>query len=192
MATHIKDTPVFTGEDAMRFEAATENPEPASIADILRIRAAIDSMRHTANRIIVHCQTDSLGQLPCYAHEGDAGADLCAALAHPLILYPGERKIIPTGLRTAIPHGYELQIRSRSSLSLRGIIVANSPGTVDAGFRAEIGVILANISDIPFTVEPGMRIAQAVIAPVMRVTFEIMDRLPDSERGIGGFGSTGE
>lgn len=192
MATPIKDTPVLTGEDSMRFELATENPEPASIEEMLRIRAATDSVRLASNRITIPCQTDNLGLIPTYVYAGDAGADLCAALAHLLILYPGERKIIPTGLRAAIPHGYEMQIRSRSSFALRGIVVANSPATIDAGYRAEIGVILANIGDAPFTVEPGMRIAQAVIAPVMRATFVIVDRLPDSARGDGGFGSTGE
>lgn len=108
------------------------------------------------------------------------------------MLYPGERKIIPTGLRAAIPFGYELQIRGRSSLSLRGIVVANAPGTIDAGYRAEIGIVLANIGESLFVIEPGIRIAQAVIAPVMRATFVIVDRLPDSARGDGGFGSTGE
>lgn len=144
------------------------------------------------SQITIPCQIDQLGTVPQYQHPGDSGADLCAAIKAPIMLYPGERKIIPTGLRAAIPFGYELQIRGRSSLALRGIVVANAPGTIDAGYRAEIGIVLANIGESLFVIEPGIRIAQAVIAPVMRATFEIVDRLPDSARGDGGFGSTGE
>lgn len=142
------------------------------------------------NIITIPCQAAKT-QPPAYAHDGDAGADLCAAIPNAITLYPNERKIITTGLRVAIPIGYEMQIRSRSGLALKGIAVANAPGTIDSGFRSEIGVILENRSDTPFVIEPGMRIAQAVIAPVMRAVFEIVEKLPNSARGIGGFGSTG-
>jgi dUTP pyrophosphatase len=140
--------------------------------------------------IPVHIQTT--GTVPEYAHEADAGFDLSAAIKTQLVLWPGEQKIIPTGLRVALPSGYELQVRSRSGLASKGVIVANSPGTVDAGYRGEIKVILANITtDRPFMIDPGSRIAQGVIAPVIRAEFIPVNDLGNSERGENGFGSTG-
>ena len=130
--------------------------------------------------------------LPSYATEGAAGLDLCAALASPITLAPGERSLIPTGLAIALPPGYELQIRPRSGLALKnGITLPNSPGTVDEDYRGELQVILMNAGTTPFTVERGMRIAQAVLAPVTRLTWQETDELPPTGRGTGGFGSTG-
>jgi len=133
--------------------------------------------------------------LPVYATPGAAGLDLAAALAAgvPLTLAPGGRALVPTGLTLALPHGYEAQVRPRSGLALKhGVTVLNTPGTIDSDYRGEVGVILVNLSDQPFVVERGLRIAQLVIAPVTRIEWSEADRLPDSERGSDGFGSTGE
>ena len=130
--------------------------------------------------------------LPAYATTHSAGMDLVAAIADPITLKPGERKLVPTGLSIALPDGYEAQVRPRSGLALKnGITVANAPGTIDADYRGEVGVILINLGQEPFTIERGMRIAQMVIAPYTRATFLEVAELPSSERGAGGFGSTG-
>lgn len=130
--------------------------------------------------------------LPHYATEQSAGMDLCAAVAEPLTLEPGERALIPTGLALALPQGYEAQVRPRSGLALKnGVTVLNSPGTVDADYRGEVKVILANLGNEPFEVTRGMRIAQMVIAAHAHVAWEQVDDLDDTERGAGGFGSTG-
>jgi len=130
--------------------------------------------------------------LPAYATPGAAGMDLLAAVAEPITLAPGERALIPTGLAIALPPGYELQIRPRSGLALRhGILLPNSPGTIDEDYRGELQVILLNTGTAPFTVERGMRIAQAVLAPVVRARWEQVAELDDTTRGSGGFGSTG-
>jgi dUTP pyrophosphatase len=130
--------------------------------------------------------------LPAYATEGAAGMDLLAAVMSPVVIPPGGRMLVPTGLRLAIPAGYELQIRPRSGLALRnGIVLPNSPGTIDEDYRGELGVILLNAGDAPFTVERGMRIAQAVLAPVVRAAWREVAALPETARGAGGFGSTG-
>ncbi|MDQ2803151.1 MAG: dUTP diphosphatase [Pseudomonadota bacterium] len=130
--------------------------------------------------------------LPCYATTGAAGIDLLAALVDPKRVAPGQRALIPTGMAVAVPAGYELQIRPRSGLALRhGIILANSPGTIDEDYRGEIQVIVLNMGDTAFTVERGMRIAQAVLAPVARVTWHEVTVLDATPRNVGGFGSTG-
>jgi dUTP pyrophosphatase len=142
--------------------------------------------------VTVHIQRDRLGKIPAYAHPGDAGFDFQAAIDAPIRIWPGERKMIPTGLRMAIPDGYEVQVRSRSGLSYKhGVVVANAPGTLDSGFRGEVCVILQNLGDGPFPIEPGDRIAQGVLAPVMQAAFVEADTLGESQRGDGGFGSTG-
>jgi dUTP pyrophosphatase len=118
--------------------------------------------------------------------------DLAAAVAEPLVVAPGGRALVPTGLRIAVPPGYEAQIRPRSGLALRnGITLPNSPGTIDSDYRGEVQIILLNAGDEPFTVERGDRIAQLVVAPVARVAFEETAGLDDTERGDGGFGHTG-
>lgn len=130
--------------------------------------------------------------LPAYATEGAAGMDLLAAVTAPLVIPPLGRALVPTGLRVALPPGYELQVRPRSGLALRhGLTMPNTPGTVDEDYRGELQVILLNAGPEPFTVERGMRIAQAVIAPVVRATWREAAELPATARGAGGFGSTG-
>lgn len=130
--------------------------------------------------------------LPSYATEGAAGMDLMAAVMAPVTIPSGGRALIPTGLRLALPHGYELQVRPRSGLALKnGITLPNSPGTIDEDYRGELGVILLNAGTEAFTVERGMRIAQAVLAPVTRGAWREVRELPDTARGEGGFGSTG-
>ena len=129
--------------------------------------------------------------LPSYASEGAAGLDLRAALPSRLVLGPGERALIPTGLRLAVPAGYEAQVRPRSGLALRhGIVLPNSPGTIDSDYRGEVQVILWNAGPEPFAIARGDRIAQLVIAPVARVELEEA-ALDETPRGAGGFGSTG-
>jgi len=130
--------------------------------------------------------------LPSYATEGAAGMDLMAAVTAPLTILPGGRTLVPTGLRIALPPGFEMQVRPRSGLALKhGITMPNTPGTVDEDYRGELQVIILNAGNEPFTIERGMRIAQAVIAPVTRATWRETETLPDSRRGSGGFGSTG-
>jgi len=130
--------------------------------------------------------------LPAYATPGAAGMDLLAAVAAPVTIEPGKRALIPTGLAIALPPGFEMQVRPRSGLALRnGILLPNSPGTIDEDYRGELQVILLNAGDAPFTVERGMRIAQAVVAPVVRAEWQEVERLDDTSRSTGGFGSTG-
>jgi len=130
--------------------------------------------------------------LPGYATPGAAGMDLLAAVSEPVTIAPGARALIPTGLVVALPPDHELQVRSRSGMSLRhGILVANSPGTIDEDYRGEIGIILLNAGSEPFIVERGMRIAQAVLCPVWRALWQESDSLDETERSAGGFGSTG-
>jgi len=130
--------------------------------------------------------------LPEPATELAAGVDLVAAIDGTMTLAPGERQIIPTGLAIALPPGYEAQIRPRSGLAAKnGITLVNSPGTIDADYRGEIGVILINQGQESFTVERGMRIAQMVVAPVTGFTWNEQEELGTTDRGAGGFGSTG-
>lgn len=130
--------------------------------------------------------------LPAYATAASAGLDLRANLDGPVTLKPLERRLIPTGLYIALPQGYEAQIRPRSGLALKhGISLLNTPGTIDADYRGEIGVILVNVSDEPFEVRDGERIAQMVIARYEQVEWEPAESLDATERGAGGFGHTG-
>jgi len=130
--------------------------------------------------------------LPAYKTDHAAGMDLRAAVETEVDLKPGERKLIPTGLKMALPVGYEAQIRPRSGLAYRhGITMLNTPGTIDADYRGEVKVLAINLGQETFTIEHGDRVAQMVIAPVTHVQFAESDELPDTERGEGGFGSTG-
>ncbi|MDD5563978.1 MAG: dUTP diphosphatase [Thermoanaerobaculaceae bacterium] len=130
--------------------------------------------------------------LPRFATAGAAGADVAAAIESEIVLAPMERRAVPTGLELALPPGYEVQVRPRSGLALRhGLTVANAPGTVDSDYRGELMVILVNLGDRPCAVRRGERIAQLVVAPVVRAVFEERRELPPSVRGPGGFGSTG-
>jgi dUTP pyrophosphatase len=131
--------------------------------------------------------------LPLYASKEAAGADVRAHLAQDVILQPGQSALIPTGLKFAIPEGFEIQVRPRSGLAFKnGITVLNSPGTIDSDYRGELGVILINHSQQPFTISSGMRIAQIVIAPVYRAEFLPEETLTSTARGEGGFGHTGQ
>lgn len=129
---------------------------------------------------------------PAYASRGAAGADLRAAVDMPLVIAPGERALVLTGLTLEIPPGFEGQLRARSGLALKkGLALANGVGTIDADYRGEVGVIVVNLGNEPVTIERGERIAQLVIARVERATFLATDEVALSERGGGGFGSTG-
>lgn len=131
-------------------------------------------------------------ELPRYATSGAAGLDLQAAVAEPVAIPPGSRALIPTGLAIAVPPGYEAQIRPRSGLALKnGIMVPNSPGTIDSDYRGEVQIILLNAGTEPVSVTRGMRIAQLVLARVEQVAWEPSAALPPTGRGAGGFGSTG-
>lgn len=130
--------------------------------------------------------------LPDYATDGSAGADLLAAVGESLVLAPGTRAVIPSGIAIALPPGYEAQVRPRSGLAAQhGVTLLNGPGTIDSDYRGEIGVILINLGDQPFTVERGMRIAQMVVSPVAGARWREVDALATSDRDEGGFGSTG-
>lgn len=130
--------------------------------------------------------------LPHYATQGSAGMDITAAIDTPVTLAPMQRMAIATGLTMAIPEGFEVQIRPRSGLALKqGLTVANAPGTIDSDYRGEVKVILINLGEAPVEIDRGMRIAQMVIAPVTVAQFELVDQLDDTDRGDGGFGSTG-
>jgi dUTP pyrophosphatase len=131
--------------------------------------------------------------LPAYATTDSAGLDLLAAIDAPIVLTPGARKLVPTGLKIALPSGYEAQVRPRSGLALKyGVTVLNSPGTIDADYRGEIGIILINHGEASFTINRGERIAQMVVAPVSRLAWrEQTGELTATARGDGGFGSTG-
>ena len=130
--------------------------------------------------------------LPSPASAGSAGVDLLAALAEPLVLAPGARAAVPTGVALALPAGWEGQVRPRSGLALRhGVTLLNSPGTIDGDYRGEVKVILVNLGAEPVTINRGERIAQLVVAPVTRIAFERVASLPETLRGAGGFGSTG-
>ena len=130
--------------------------------------------------------------LPKYATPQSAGMDLRANIEEAFTLKPLERKLVPTGFFIALPEGYEAQVRPRSGLALKhGITVLNTPGTVDADYRGEVGVVLVNLSNEPFTVEPGERIAQMVIAKHEQADFVVVEELDETERGAGGYGHTG-
>jgi len=141
---------------------------------------------------IKRLRKDRALSLPQYMTHGSSGMDLFAFLERDIILEPGERKLIPTGIAVAIPEGFEGQIRPRSGLAIQhGIGVVNGPGTIDSDYRGEIGVLLINFDQSPFTVRHGDRIAQMVISRVFKANFEEVDELPQTERQEGGFGHTG-
>ena len=130
--------------------------------------------------------------LPAYATADSAGLDLQAAIAEPIVLQPGQRKLVPTGMAIALPPGFEAQVRPRSGLALKhGVTVLNAPGTIDADYRGEIGVVLINHGDQAFTINRGERIAQMVVAAYSQVRWQAVEELTDTQRGAGGFGSTG-
>jgi dUTP pyrophosphatase len=134
---------------------------------------------------------DPRAKLPTYQTSDSAGADLYALLDNAILIPHGQVAMIPTGLSSAIPSGYEMQIRARSGLASKGLIIPNGPGTIDADYRGEIKILLLNLSGKDFEISPEMRIAQAVIAPVLQAQFTPVEELSITERGEGGFGSTG-
>lgn len=141
---------------------------------------------------VVLIELSESAHVPEYQTEGSAGADLRAKLEGSLVLAPGTRALVPTGLRIQLPSGYEAQVRSRSGLAVNhGISCLNSPGTIDSDYRGEIQVILHNHSDEPYSICDGDRIAQLVVAPVCQARFTLTGHLADTGRGSGGFGSTG-
>ncbi|MGB1454839.1 MAG: dUTP diphosphatase [Flavobacteriaceae bacterium] len=143
--------------------------------------------------ITVPVQNNTDFELPQYATPASAGVDLKAAIKEAITLAPLERSIIPTGLKIALPEGYEAQVRPRSGLAAKhGITVLNSPGTIDADYRGEIGVILVNLSQTSFTIQPEERIAQLVVAKYEQIQWEETQELSQTNRGAGGFGSTGK
>jgi len=131
-------------------------------------------------------------RLPAYESQGAAGMDIAAAIESDIVIGPGERCAVPTGLAMAVPSGHEIQVRPRSGLALRhGVTVANAPGTIDSDYRGEVMVLLINLGDSPFTITRGMRIAQLVLAPVIQASVDVVESLDGTDRGEGGFGSTG-
>jgi len=149
-------------------------------------------MTETVNVAVVRLPHGTNLPLPDYATPDSAAVDLMAAIESAVVIEPGKRALVPSGIAIALPPGFEAQVRPRSGLALKhGITILNTPGTIDADYRGEIGVILANLGDAVFTVEPGMRIAQMVVAPVSRIAWAESGALPESSRGAGGFGSTG-
>lgn len=140
--------------------------------------------------VLIIAEDDSC--IPLYASSEAAGADARAFLKEDLILEPGKTLLVPTGLRMAIPAGYEIQVRPRSGLALKnGVTVLNTPGTIDSDYRGELKVILINHGTEPFIIKPGMRIAQLVLAPILQANFIVADMLSTTERGTGGFGHSG-
>ena len=130
--------------------------------------------------------------LPAYATAQSAGLDLMAAILSDIALAPGARQLVPTGLAIALPAGFEAQVRPRSGLALKhGVTVLNSPGTIDADYRGEVQVLLINHGDAPFVIKRGDRIAQMVVAPVTQIAWAMVEKLNETERGAGGYGSTG-
>lgn len=140
----------------------------------------------------VKCILSDGAVLPEYKTKGSAGADVCAFLAESLIIAPGKSAMIPTGLFFEIPLGYEIQVRPRSGLAAKNTVtVLNTPGTIDSDYRGELKIILINLGDKDFVVNNGDRIAQIIVAPVVQGNFLVVDSLSITERGTGGFGSTG-
>ncbi len=130
--------------------------------------------------------------LPVYATEGAAGADIHAAVRQPLEMKPGARAVVPAGFKMSLPPGFEAQIRPRSGLALKsGLTLVNPPGTIDADYRGEVGVLMINLGREPVTIQRGQRIAQMVVAPVTRARFQVEEGLSETSRGSGGFGHTG-
>ncbi len=144
------------------------------------------------NSVEIKCVKKDGVNLPSYKTSGAAGADVCAFVKSPIVIKSGKRAIIPTGLFFEIPEGYEIQVRPRSGLAAKnGVMVLNTPGTIDSDYRGELMVILANLGEEDFTVNSGDRIAQIIVAPVTQGIFTNVSSLGETERGSKGFGSTG-
>ncbi len=145
------------------------------------------------NSVPIKVKADEGVKIPEYKTTGAAGADVCARIDTSIVLKPGDKALIGTGLYFAIPEGYEIQVRPRSGLAAKnGVTVLNTPGTIDSDYRGELKIILVNLGKENFTVNDGERIAQIIAAPVTRAVFSPVDALDETERGAGGFGSTGK
>ena len=144
------------------------------------------------NKVKINCVVSENAVLPSYKTSGAAGSDVTACIKEPVVLKKGERALIPTGLFFEIPEGYEIQVRPRSGLAFKnGVTVLNTPGTIDSDYRGELKVLLVNLGNEDFTVNSGDRIAQIVVSPVTLGDFVRVDSISETERGAGGFGSTG-
>nr|WP_307774665.1 dUTP diphosphatase [uncultured Cetobacterium sp.] len=144
-------------------------------------------------KVIVKLVAESGVEIPKYMTEGAAGMDVKANIETPILLKPLQRVLVPTGLKIEIPYGYEVQVRPRSGLAIKhGITLVNTPGTIDSDYRGEVGVILINLSNDDYTVNPGERIGQLVLQKVYKMEFEKVEKLSDSQRAEGGFGHTGK
>ncbi len=149
-------------------------------------------MNNSIKTLTVQTQTEDESFLPKYGSEHAAGADVMACIPSDLVIPPGESALVPTGIKVAIPVGYEIQVRPRSGLALKNqITVLNTPGTIDADYRGEINVILINHGKNSFVVTPRMRIAQLILAPYIQGQFTLAENLSETARGTGGFGHTG-
>ena len=149
-------------------------------------------MDEPARPVVLFVKEDPRAELPRYESGGAAGADIRARIDNPIVLKPLERALIPTGLKMEIPAGYECQVRPRSGLAAKqGVTVLNSPGTIDSDYRGEVKIILINLGENPVTIQNGDRIAQLVFAPVVQVRIHETPELTSTDRGSGGFGSTG-
>lgn len=144
------------------------------------------------DKVLVKCVAAENAKLPEYKTEGAAGADICACVNEPVVIPSGKIAMVPTGLFFEIPFGYEIQVRPRSGLAAKnGVTVLNTPGTIDSDYRGEVKVILINLGTEDFTINNGDRIAQIIISPVTQAAFEKVEILSETQRGSGGFGSTG-
>lgn len=145
------------------------------------------------NSVVIKCNASENAKIPEYKTAGAAGADVCAYIKEDILLKKGERTLVPTGLFFEIPEGYEIQVRPRSGLAFKnGVTVLNSPGTIDSDYRGELKVLLINLGNEDFLIKNGERIAQIVVAPVTIGQFELSSSLSQTQRGQGGFGSTGK
>lgn len=164
-----------------------------TVADALSKRGFVPSHQEASPVILRFKKLAHFkGELPSYQTEGSSGMDVRACLEEPINLAPGERALIPTGLSLEIPYGYEVQVRPRSGLAIKkGLSLVNTPGTVDADYRGEVKVILINLGQESFVIQDQERIAQFVVAPVVQAKIELAEDLSETERGAGGFGSTG-
>jgi dUTP pyrophosphatase len=146
----------------------------------------------TQNKVEIKCTAQQGAMLPVYKTDGAAGADVCAFTQEDIVIASGKTALVPTGLCFEIPFGYEVQVRPRSGLAAKnGVTVLNTPGTIDSDYRGEVKVILINLGETDFTIHNGDRIAQIIVAPVTQGKFVQVDSLSETERGAGGFGSTG-
>lgn len=142
---------------------------------------------------VIYKKINGHAKSPAYMSAGAAGCDVCACIETPVVLQPGDRSAVGTGLQFEIPQGYEIQVRPRSGLAFKeGLTVINAPGTIDSDYRGEVKVLLVNLSNKPVTVSTGERIAQLVVSPVIQAEWQEETSLSETERGAGGFGSTGK